>query len=106
MTDSDRRDTYSSFNFRVVVDGVSIGEFSEVSGLSAEGDAIDYLNCSQPCGKSSDLAVPMAAILFCKLLRVASDIETNSGEAESDGNQECKRKKRAPHDPRPPAGAG
>jgi hypothetical protein len=46
MTDSDRRDTYSSFNFRVVVDGVSIGEFSEVSGLSAEGDAIDYLKAA------------------------------------------------------------
>jgi len=35
-------------------------------------------------------------------LRVASDIETNSGEAESDGNQECKRKKRAPHAHVPP----
>ena len=41
MTDSDRRDPYRSFNFRVVLDGVSIGEFSEVSGLTAEGDAID-----------------------------------------------------------------
>ena len=41
MTDSDRRDPYRSFNFRVVVDGVSIGAFSEVSGLTAEGDAID-----------------------------------------------------------------
>ena len=41
MTDSVRRDPYSSFNFRVVVDGVSIGEFSEVSGLTAEGDAVD-----------------------------------------------------------------
>jgi hypothetical protein len=50
----------------------------------------------------ADLAVPMAAILFCKLLRVASDIETNSGEAESDGNQESKRKKRAPHGHVPP----
>ena len=46
MTDSDRRDPYSSFNFRVVVDGVSIGEFSEVSGLTAEGDAIDYLKAA------------------------------------------------------------
>ena len=47
-----------------------------------------------------DLAVPTAAILFCKILRVASDIETNSGEAESDGNQE--RKRRAPHGHVPP----
>ena len=46
MTDSDRRDPYSSFNFRVVVDGASIGEFSEVSGLTAEGDAIDYLKAA------------------------------------------------------------
>jgi phage tail-like protein len=43
MTDSDRRDPYSLFNFRVVIDGLSIGEFSEMSGLTAEGDAIDYL---------------------------------------------------------------
>jgi phage tail-like protein len=50
MTDSDRRDPYSSFNFRVIVDGVSIGEFSEVTGPTAEGDAIDYLKAanSQP----------------------------------------------------------
>ena len=42
MTDSDRRDDpYRSFNFRVIVDDVSIGEFSEVRGLTAEGDAID-----------------------------------------------------------------
>jgi phage tail-like protein len=46
MTDSYRRDPYSSFNFRVVVDGVSIGEFSEVSGLTAKGDAIDYLKAA------------------------------------------------------------
>jgi len=47
MTDSDRRDDpYRSFNFRVAVDGVSIGEFSEVSGLTAEGDAIDYLKAA------------------------------------------------------------
>jgi phage tail-like protein len=45
MTDSDRRDDpYRSFNFRVIVDDVSIGEFSEVRGLTAEGDAIEVAN--------------------------------------------------------------
>ena len=50
MTDSDRRDPYSSSNFRVIVDGVSIGVFSEVTGPTAEEDAIDYLKAanSQP----------------------------------------------------------
>jgi phage tail-like protein len=45
MTDSDRKDDpYRSFNFRVIVDDVSIGEFSEVRGLTAEGDAIEVAN--------------------------------------------------------------
>jgi phage tail-like protein len=48
MTGTDRRDDpYSTFNFRVVVDDVSIGEFSEVSGLTVEGDAIDYLKAAK-----------------------------------------------------------
>jgi phage tail-like protein len=42
MTDADRKDPYSAFNFHVIIDGVTVGGFSEMSGLTAEGDAIDY----------------------------------------------------------------
>lgn len=36
----ERVDPYRSFNFRV--DGVDVGSFSEVSGLSSDGEATDY----------------------------------------------------------------
>jgi phage tail-like protein len=42
MTDADRRDPYRAFDFHVIIDGVTVGGFGEVSGLTAEGDAIDY----------------------------------------------------------------
>jgi phage tail-like protein len=37
-----RKDPPRSFNFVVVIDGVSIGAFSKVTGLTAEGDAVPY----------------------------------------------------------------
>lgn len=42
MATGDRRDPYRSFNFQLVIDGVPLGAFSECSGLTAEGDAVDY----------------------------------------------------------------
>jgi phage tail-like protein len=39
---STRTDPYRSFNFRVEIDGTTIASFSEVSGLMAEGDSVDY----------------------------------------------------------------
>jgi phage tail-like protein len=42
MATAERRDPYRSFNFQLEIDGVPLGAFSEVSGLTAEGDAIDY----------------------------------------------------------------
>ena len=42
MTDADHRDPYRSFNFQVIIDGVLVAAFSEVSGLTAEGDALDH----------------------------------------------------------------
>jgi phage tail-like protein len=42
MATADRRDPYRSFNFELVIDGVPLGAFSEASGLTAEGDAVDY----------------------------------------------------------------
>jgi phage tail-like protein len=37
-----RKDPYRSFNFVVVMDSISVGAFSEVTGLTAEGDAVAY----------------------------------------------------------------
>lgn len=42
MATGDRRDPYRSFNFQLEIDGVPLGAFSECSGLTAEGDAVDY----------------------------------------------------------------
>jgi phage tail-like protein len=38
----DRDDPFASFNFLVVIDGVTTAGFSECSGISMETDAIDY----------------------------------------------------------------
>ncbi len=42
MATAERRDPYRSFNFQLEIDGVPLGAFSEASGLTAEGDAVDY----------------------------------------------------------------
>jgi phage tail-like protein len=42
MATAERRDPYRSFNFQLVIDGVPLGAFSEASGLTADGDAVDY----------------------------------------------------------------
>ena len=42
MATAERRDPYRTFNFQLQIDGVPLGAFSEVSGLTAEGDAVDY----------------------------------------------------------------
>ena len=38
----ERVDPYRAFNFRVEIDGLPVASFSEVSGLSSDGDAVDY----------------------------------------------------------------
>src|SRR5262249_40374846 len=48
MAGAERRDPYRSFNFHVAFDGVLAGAFSEVSGLTVEGDAIDYRAGTDP----------------------------------------------------------
>jgi len=35
-------DPYRGFNFELVIDNIPSGAFSECSGLTAEGDAVDY----------------------------------------------------------------
>lgn len=42
MATAERRDPYRAFNFQLEIDGVPLGAFSEASGLTAEGDAVDY----------------------------------------------------------------
>jgi phage tail-like protein len=37
-----RTDPYRAFNFRVDVDGLTLAAFSEVSGLTADGDPVEY----------------------------------------------------------------
>jgi phage tail-like protein len=42
MATDKRNDPFRGFNFSVQIDGIARGAFSEVSGLTAEGDAVDY----------------------------------------------------------------
>lgn len=42
MATDTRKDPFRGFNFRVDIDGIGAGSFSEVSGLTADGDAVDY----------------------------------------------------------------
>jgi phage tail-like protein len=42
MATGERRDPYRAFNFQLEIEGVPLGAFSECSGLTAEGDAVDY----------------------------------------------------------------
>ncbi len=44
MATGDRKDPYRGFNFRVEIDGVTVGSFSDVSGLSSDGDVVEYRN--------------------------------------------------------------
>jgi phage tail-like protein len=42
MATDDRKDPYRSFNYLVNIEGTDVAGFSEVAGLSAEGDSVDY----------------------------------------------------------------
>jgi phage tail-like protein len=44
MATGDRKDPYRGFNFRVEIDGIAVGSFSDVSGLSSDGDVVEYRN--------------------------------------------------------------
>ena len=49
MTTGSRNDPYRGFNFQVDIEGiVDDGAFSEVSGLSAEGDPVEYREGTDP----------------------------------------------------------
>lgn len=42
MATDERDDPYRAYNFQLVIDGVPKGAFSEASGLTADGAAVDY----------------------------------------------------------------
>ena len=42
MPTGDRTDPYRSYNFIIDIDGLTAGSFSECSGLSSEGDSVEY----------------------------------------------------------------
>jgi phage tail-like protein len=42
MATGTRTDPYRAFNFRVEIDGLNVASFSEASGLTADGDSVDY----------------------------------------------------------------
>ncbi|MEQ8279486.1 MAG: phage tail protein [Deltaproteobacteria bacterium] len=42
MSTDQRRDPFRTYNFEVEIDGTTVGSFSEVSGLTAEGDPVEY----------------------------------------------------------------
>jgi phage tail-like protein len=43
-----RIDPYRTFNFRIEIDSSPVASFSEVSGLAAEGDSVDYREGKDP----------------------------------------------------------
>ena len=42
MATDSRNDPYRAFNFVLEIDNIAKGAFSEVGGLTAEGDSVDY----------------------------------------------------------------
>jgi phage tail-like protein len=42
MSTDKRIDPFRGFNFRVEIEGLPVASFSEVSGLAADGDPVDY----------------------------------------------------------------
>jgi phage tail-like protein len=42
MATGERTDPYRSFNFRIEIDGLTAGSFSECTGISSDGDAVEY----------------------------------------------------------------
>src|SRR6476469_4761687 len=42
MATATRTDPFRTFNFRVEIDGLTVGSFRECSGLTADGNAVEY----------------------------------------------------------------
>lgn len=48
MATDKRNDPFRTFNFEVQIEGTPVAAFSEVSGLTAEGDPVDYREGTDP----------------------------------------------------------
>jgi phage tail-like protein len=48
MATDQRNDPFRGFNFRVEIEGLPVAAFSEVSGLTADGDPADYREGTDP----------------------------------------------------------
>lgn len=48
MATDTRIDPYRGFNFRIEIDGLTVASFSEVGGLTADGDPVDYREGKDP----------------------------------------------------------
>jgi phage tail-like protein len=48
MPTGERTDPFRTFNFQVEAGGSPLGSFSEISGLTAEGDSVDYREGNDP----------------------------------------------------------
>ncbi len=42
MPPNQRNDPFRSFNFRLEIDNLQVGAFSDASGMTSEGDVVDY----------------------------------------------------------------
>ena len=50
MADGSRTDPYGQFNFLIEIDGITVGGFSEASGLSTDTNIIEYREGSENQG--------------------------------------------------------
>jgi phage tail-like protein len=48
MPTDTRNDPFRGFNFRVEIEGLPVAAFTEVTGLTAEGDPVDYREGTDP----------------------------------------------------------
>ena len=55
MADGHRNDPYGQFNFQVEIDGVVVGGFSEVSGLTTDTNIIEYREGNESHGTTRKL---------------------------------------------------
>ncbi|PYJ68123.1 MAG: phage tail protein [Verrucomicrobia bacterium] len=46
-TTGNRKDPYRGFNFRVEINNITVGAFSDVSGLSSDGDIVEFCDAAR-----------------------------------------------------------
>ena len=46
-TTGNRKDPYRGFNFRVEIDNITVGAFSDVSGRSSDGDIVEFCDAAR-----------------------------------------------------------